>query len=299
MTRAYTYREKPNYSKKKLNTSKDEKKVWLKSAPAIAANVAGAGLLALMMSYASKCDSNQDNLAYMQAKNTAETTKPAPEKSQKPNNPTIRQYFNPAASDYNTLVDTLSENSKNIQPQNYKQYLESSLERILEHWYGTRWSMNGAATQPRKGSIGCDYLVIRALEGLGYNFDKYELGWETITQNPTSWLASENIVKASTSQNREFWGMSYKNLKRYLDIQGDGIYTLGTDTHVGFLQKKGKELYFYHSSQRPHGKVVKEKADDVSTIKHSKVYVIGKLFTPDMYDRYFQREPKPVSASGF
>ena len=298
MTRAYNYKANPDYNKKKPNAHKNGKKVWLKSAPAIAANVAGAGLLALMMGYASKCDSNRDNLAYMQAKNTAETTKPAPKQPQNPARPTIKSYFNPATSDYKSLVDMLSENSKNIQPQNYKQYLESSLERILEHWYGTRWSMNGAATQPRKGSVGCDYLVIRALEGLGYNFDKYELGWETITQNPTSWLASENIVKASSSQTREFWGMSYKNLKRYINTQGDGIYVVGTDTHVGFLQKKGNNYYFMHSSQRPHGKVVKENADKVSTLRDSNVYVIGKLFTPDSYGDFFQEKHKPIPVSG-
>jgi hypothetical protein len=201
-------------------------------------------------------------------------------------------------TNYDSLVERIRNDAGSIEPPDYKNYLESSLEKVLDQWYGTRWSMNGATRQPRKGSVGCDYLVIRALEGLGYNFDLDKLGFDTITDRQTTWLASENIVKASSTQVKELWNTSYKNLKRYINTQGDGIYVIGTDTHVGFLQKKGDELYFMHSSQRPHGKVVKEKAEKVSTLRDSNVYVIGKLFTPDTYDSFFQKKYKPIPVSG-
>ncbi len=281
------------HNSRRYNKKSDEKKGLTIGHLGVTGLACATGLAAFLRPY-----NISNSYVAEQFKNTPSITRPVQTQASKPVQPIITQYNKPSTTDYNTLVEKIREDASNIQPANYKNYLESSLERVLEQWYGTKWSMNGASQQPRKGSVGCDYLVIRALEALGYNFDKHELGWETITQNPTNWLASENIVKAASSQVREFWGMSYKNLKRYLNIQGNGIYALGTDTHVGFLQKKGNDLYFYHSSQRPHGKVVKEKADNVSTLKHSNVYVIGKLFTPDMYDRYFQKEPKPVSASG-
>jgi hypothetical protein len=201
-------------------------------------------------------------------------------------------------TNYDSLIDKIRDDASNIEPPNYKNYLESSLEKILDQWYGTRWSMDGASKQPRKGSVGCNYLVIRALEGLGYNFDLDDLGYGTITRRKTEWLSAERIVKASSTQIKELWNTSYKNLKRYINTQGDGIYVVGTDTHVGFLQKKGNDYYFMHSSQRPHGKVVKEKADKVSTLRDSNVYVVGKLFTPDTYDSFFQDKYKPIPVSG-
>jgi hypothetical protein len=213
-------------------------------------------------------------------------------------NPAYLQSEPQSITNYNSLVERIRGDAGSIDPPNYKDYLESSLEKVLDQWYGTRWSMNGATRQPRKGSVGCDYLVIRALEGLGYNFDLDKLGFDTIADRQTTWLASKNIVKASSTQVKELWNTSYKNLKRYINTQGDGIYVVGTDTHVGFLRKKGDELKFMHSSQRPHGKVVKENADKVSTLRDSNVYVIGKLFTPDTYDSFFQKKYKPIPISG-
>ena len=286
MTRRYDYRRynKNTYEKKGLTIGH-----------IVASGLAGTTLFAFAMRGCNSLNSNTAN----QLKNTPGIESKVQSMAQKPVQPSIAPYNEPGTTDYDSLVERIRDNANKIQPANYKNYIESSLERVLEQWYGTKWDMNGATMRPgAKKQVGCDYLVIRALEALGYNFDLDKLGWDSIADKPTSWLASEKIVKASSSNAQEFWGMSYKKFKKYLEKQEDGFYVVGLDKHVGFLHKKKSELYFIHSSENPYGKVVKQKADDVSSLRHSNVYVIGKLFTDDKLGDFFQRQYKPINISG-
>jgi hypothetical protein len=195
--------------------------------------------------------------------------------------------------EYDSLISNIQENAQNIEPSNMTGYLNQSLEQILKQWEGTRWGMYGDALKPKSGRIACGYLGIRAMEGLGYKYNPDDLGWQTVAQESTAWLTASNIIKASCSQVDEFRGRkAFNKVKKYLETQQDGFYMVGLDTHFGFLQKNKNELYFIHSSEKPHGKVVKEKSDEVWSLKYSNNYVIGKLFTEDTLQQYFQKEKK-------
>ena len=159
--------------------------------------------------------------------------------------------------------------------------LEKSLKKsIFPAWYGTEWDFNGISTVPGKGEIACGYFVSTCLVHLGFKVSRIRLA-----QQPSQRIIETFMPK---SQRKILaGGLSMDKIRAYLKKQGDGIYIVGLDTHVGFVSVEGDDMAFIHSSYYRPGSVVKaEKLESKNPLSDSKYRVFGKIFSDDMVRKW-------------
>ncbi len=78
-------------------------------------------------------------------------------------------------------------------------------------------------------------------------------------------------------------GKSMKAVREYLRKEGDGIYIVGLDSHVGFISVSGEDMAFIHSSYyEPESFVKSEKIDSKSPLSDSQYRVFGKILSDEM-----------------
>ena len=68
-----------------------------------------------------------------------------------------------------------------------------------------------------------------------------------------------------------------ERLIAYLRKQPDGVFILGLDTHVGFIEKRDGQLDFIHSSFSTRRRVVRERVINSTVISSSSIYMVGNL----------------------
>lgn len=72
-------------------------------------------------------------------------------------------------------------------------------------------------------------------------------------------------------------------LIEYLNNQGDGLYIVGLDYHIGFISKLGNHYRFIHSSYyHPETGVMAEPLEGHNPLNDSSYRVIGKLLDSEM-----------------
>ena len=144
--------------------------------------------------------------------------------------------------------------------------LNSILNTILPQWMGTPWSFEGHSEQPNTGSIACGYFVSTTLNQCGFNINRYKLA----QKNPKN----EALIIQLDNSIEHFENKSVSEFKSYfLKNKKDGIYFIGLDFHVGYLQKEGEHLYFIHSNYINSEGVVKEEISSSKAFKSSHYYV--------------------------
>lgn len=113
-------------------------------------------------------------------------------------------------------------------------------DTLLPYWYDTRWDYNGTTQTPGRGEIACGYFVTTSLRDAGFKVQRAKLAQQ----------ASSNIMKSVCGeQNIHIIGHNnIKALKNYLLEQKDGLFIIGLDNHVGFVHKKGTEIWIIHSN---------------------------------------------------
>jgi hypothetical protein len=62
-----------------------------------------------------------------------------------------------------------------------------------------------------------------------------------------------------------------------MSSMGDGLYVVGLDYHVGFIQVKEKEVYFLHSTYVDQSCVMKENATESIVLESTRYRIVGKL----------------------
>ena len=86
-----------------------------------------------------------------------------------------------------------------------------------------------------------------------------------------------------------------KVVRDYLESQGDGIFIVGLDSHVGFISVKGDDMAFIHSSYYRPGAMVKcEKIDSKNPLSESKYRVFGKILSDEMVQKWLSGESYEV-----
>ena len=182
---------------------------------------------------------------------------------------------------YDNLKSDVSERRKEL-AQLYKTHSDSALQLseaylnakigddFFGHWYGTVWDFNGITETPNDGLIACGYLVSTVLQHAGLKVQRYKLAQQ----------GSANIIKSLSESKHRTWLSTggYEAAIEWVKAKDDGLFVVGLDFHVGFMELKDGEVYFIHSSYVSPGCVVKEVAADSPVFQASEVYVVGELF---------------------
>lgn len=145
-------------------------------------------------------------------------------------------------------------------------YLHSQLTtEVFPAWYGTEWDYNGYSNHPRKGIIACGYFVSTTLKHIGFNLNRFDLAK----------MYSSSIVKSLCGTPTTFTNIDL--LFAYLLKKEDNLYVVGLSSHVGFIEKKGDQIYFIHSNYLGPVAVEKEVAKESDALNSSEVFVLGNI----------------------
>ncbi|MBT3220007.1 MAG: hypothetical protein HN348_13035, partial [Proteobacteria bacterium] len=108
------------------------------------------------------------------------------------------------------------------------------VEDLIPFWYGTPWAFYGDTEVPRKGRIACDYFVSTIIEDAGFVIERKELAQQ----------AAEHIMLtfARPQSLKRFSNRPASEVVDYIHSEGDGLYLIGLDYHVGFLVRRSKQV---------------------------------------------------------
>lgn len=153
---------------------------------------------------------------------------------------------------------------------------------LFAAWYGTPWDFNGTTSVPRQGHIACGYFVTTILQHVGFKLPRYK--WAQ--------LAAEPMIRQMAPHAQKTYGSPLDGIEAWLSIQGDGLYAVGLDNHVGFLlRREGHSLFVHSGYYRPEEGVVAEPLNGQNPFAVSNCRVIGKLFDATMMAKWLTGEP--------
>jgi hypothetical protein len=163
---------------------------------------------------------------------------------------------------------------------------EAILEAFDSHffpaWEGTPWAFYGTSQRPGEGEIACGYFVSTTLLHAGFGVDRVRLAQQ----------ASEHIIQTFVSETEitRFRDRPLAELLAHVRAEGDGLYLVGLDYHVGYLRQDGAETRFCHSTYLGDTEVLCEPAAGSPALS-SRYRVVGKLLGESMIDRWLAGEP--------
>jgi len=146
-------------------------------------------------------------------------------------------------------------------------------DSLFSHWYGTPWNFNGTTRVPKQGAIACGYFVTAILGDAGFRIPRVK--WAQ--------SASELVIVRIASNVQRFRNQPVSKLIDYLSNQGDGLYIVGLDNHVGFISKSGSNYRFIHSNYyRPEIGVMAELLEGQNPLNDSRYRIVGKILDAEM-----------------
>lgn len=150
---------------------------------------------------------------------------------------------------------------------------------ILPAWYGTPWDFNGTTRIPRQGAIACGYFVNTVLQDAGFRLPRVK--W--------SQQGAEAITVKLSHRIERFRDRPVQELEAWLKAQGDGLYKVGLDNHVGFIVVRGGVARFVHSNyyQREVG-VMSEPLAGNNPLARSRYRIVGRLLGDRMMEAWIQ-----------
>lgn len=161
-------------------------------------------------------------------------------------------------------------------------YLLTAIDAQFEHWKGTPWDFNGTTRTPGEGAIACGYFVTTVLQDAGFDLPR------------TKWaqLAAEPMIRKVAPTGKAFSDVPVSTVEAWLRGQGDGLYAVGLDSHVGFIRVKAGKALFVHSNyyQRDIG-VMAEPLEGRNPLADSHYCYIGQLLSDEMVRRWLGHRP--------
>ena len=160
-------------------------------------------------------------------------------------------------------------------------YLTTTItDSLFFYWYGTPWNCSGTTKIPKQGNIACGFFVTGILSDAGFQIPRVK--WAQ--------SASEPVIVKIASNIQRFRNQPMSKLIDYLNKQGDGLYMVGLDCHVGFISKSGNTFRFIHSSYyRPEIGVMAEPLEGHNPLNDSRYRIIGKLLDVEMTQNWLKR----------
>ncbi|MDF1563178.1 MAG: hypothetical protein P1V51_09050 [Deltaproteobacteria bacterium] len=163
--------------------------------------------------------------------------------------------------------------------------LETIAGELLPAWEGTPWAFHGTSETPGEGEIACGYLVSTVLRDAGLGVERVALARQ----------ASERIIQTLTDE-AHIWRFRRRPVSEVLARvreEGEGLYLIGLDYHVGFLVNRGGKIEMCHSSVLPPGHALcRDAAKDPAML--SDYHVLGRLLTDRMVRRWLKGQPFPT-----
>lgn len=162
-------------------------------------------------------------------------------------------------------------------------------DEIIPAWLGTRWTFSGTSQTPGTGSIACGYFVTTVLRDAGLLVERAHLA-----QQP-----SELIVRTlcAPPRIRRFSDRPVADVLAEVRAQGQGIYVVGLDFHVGLLVNDGAAVRFCHSSYLGPVAVTCEPAATAPALP-SRYTVLGPLLTQAVVTAWLEGRPLPAVGGG-
>ncbi len=152
-------------------------------------------------------------------------------------------------------------------------FLLTAIDAQFEAWKGTRWDFNGTTRTPRQGAIACGYFVTTVLQDAGFVLPR--IRWAQ--------LAAEPMIRKMAPASKGFRDRPVREVEHWLLGQGDGLYAVGLDNHVGFVRVPDGEALFVHSSYyRPSIGVMAETLHGENPFAHARYRFIGRLLDDRM-----------------
>lgn len=163
--------------------------------------------------------------------------------------------------------------------------LDGITRDLIPAWYGTRWDFYGTTEVPGEGTIACGYFVTTILRDAGFRVERVHLAQQ----------ASENIAKslAPADAIERFRRGDVGAVVDAVRSDGEGLYVVGLDYHVGFLWNDGSIVRMCHASYLGEAVVVCEDAR-TSPAMVSGYHVVGKLLSDVMTDRWLTGQAFPT-----
>lgn len=159
-------------------------------------------------------------------------------------------------------------------------------EKIFPAWYGTAWDFSGTTQTPGEGEIACGYFVSTTLRDAGLKVERVKMAQQ----------ASEKIIMALTPP-EHVWRFRNKGRDPVLEkvkAEGEGLYLVGLDNHVGYLMNHKGAIQFCHSSYLGDSVVACEPAETADALR-SNYYVLGDVLTDALLRRWLSEEPFKIN----
>jgi hypothetical protein len=150
---------------------------------------------------------------------------------------------------------------------------------LLPAWNGTAWAMNGTSQVPGDGAIACGYFVSTTLLHAGFHVERVRMGQQASTFIIRSLVTTDPIKKSSDEPIEAFVAKVRK--------QGDGVYVVGLDNHVGFVIVDGADTWFHHAGPGEDG-VRRERAVTASFLSTSRYREVAKIFDDALVEKWLR-----------
>jgi len=158
-----------------------------------------------------------------------------------------------------------------------REFLLKETGVFFKAWYGTQWSFHGHTQTPKKGKIACGYFVTTVLKDMGFNIPR--IRWAQ--------LASEEMIGKMTSKLYRFRNKPVSDIEKHIRAEGEGLFVVGLDRHVGFIYYREGKISFVHSNYyQPAKGVMSESLSGKNPLNDSHYRVVGKLFDKEMIENW-------------
>ena len=149
---------------------------------------------------------------------------------------------------------------------------------VFTAWYRTRWDFNGVTQTPGQGEIACGYFVTTTLRDIGIKLNRVKWAQQASVKMIRKFCPQESI--------KVIYNKPIKESSDYLKAQGEGVYLVGLDRHVGYvIVEKSRDtdelkMAFVHADyyDRARG-VTSEVIEGNNPLNDSKYRMVGKLFS--------------------
>jgi len=152
-------------------------------------------------------------------------------------------------------------------------FYHTMTDSLFMYWYGTSWDFNGITQKPREGNIACGYFVTTTLSHCGLKVERVHLA-----QQPAAKII-KTVCKQSTI--KTFSNGNLTGLMNHMKKSKDGLYIIGLDNHVGYIDKRDTALYMIHSSGMHPYEVTIERMEDSNPVVKSQLHMIGSVTEND------------------
>jgi hypothetical protein len=161
-------------------------------------------------------------------------------------------------------------------------------DTLFQYWYDTDWDYYGTSEKPRQGNIACGYFVTTTLRHAGFKIDRVRLAQQAASVIINT-ICNPNSVKIFTNGNLSGFSKHVRSLD-------DGLYIIGLDNHVGFIQKKDTSSFLIHSSGWPERKVKCEPALTSTPIVRNNFFMIGNVLSnKELVKKWIRGEEIPIA----